>query len=123
MDTDPGKFKKIALKFDEQLELCKKRGLVVSNDDRVLRWFRTKPGKNVQTALQSTDGGVTFNVNVQVDMAEFATWRPERISAFFRGIAEVLAAKADVEKGGTLFRRRRKAGWSLSNAPGSLCVQ
>ena len=58
------------------------------------------PGKTVNTALQSTDGGVTFNVNVQVDMAEFATWRPERISAFFRGIAEVLAAKADVEKSG-----------------------
>lgn len=58
------------------------------------------PGKNVATALKSTAGGVTFNVDVSVDMAEFATWRPERIQAFFRGIAEVLAAKADVEKGG-----------------------
>lgn len=58
------------------------------------------PGKNVNTALRSTGGGVTFNVDVSVDMAEFATWRPERIQAFFRGIAEVLAAKADVEKGG-----------------------
>jgi hypothetical protein len=59
-----------------------------------------KPGQNVTTNLQSTGGGVTFNVDVAVDMAEFATWRPERIQAFFRGIAEVLAAKADVEKGG-----------------------
>jgi hypothetical protein len=59
-----------------------------------------KPGKTVQTQLQSTAGGVTFAVNVTVDMAEFATWRPERIQAFFRGIAEVLAAKADVEKSG-----------------------
>jgi hypothetical protein len=54
----------------------------------------------VTSVLQSTAGGVTFNVDVSVDMAEFATWRPERIQAFFRGIAEVLAAKADVEKGG-----------------------
>jgi hypothetical protein len=60
----------------------------------------TRPAKGVNTGLNSSDGGVTFNVNVQVDMAEFATWRPERISAFFRGIAEVLAAKADVEKSG-----------------------
>jgi hypothetical protein len=59
-----------------------------------------KPGRNVTSVLQSTAGGVTFNVDVSVDMAEFATWRPERIQAFFRGIAEVLAAKADVEKGG-----------------------
>ena len=59
-----------------------------------------KPGKNVTTALKSTAGGVSFNVDVQVDMADFATWRPERIQAFFRGIAEVLAAKADVEKSG-----------------------
>jgi hypothetical protein len=58
------------------------------------------PGRNVSTDLNSSAGGVTFNVNVQVDMTEFATWRPERISAFFRGIAEVLAAKADIEKGG-----------------------
>ena len=50
------------------------------------------PGKAVATALKSTAGGVTFNVDVQVDMTEFATWRPERIQAFFRGIAEVLAA-------------------------------
>jgi hypothetical protein len=58
------------------------------------------PGRTVNTALNSSDGGVTFNVSVQVDMAEFATWRPDRIQAFFRGIAEVLAAKADVEKAG-----------------------
>jgi hypothetical protein len=31
-------------------------------------------------------------------MAEFAGWKPERITAFFNGIAEVLKAKANVEK-------------------------
>jgi len=51
-------------------------------------------------ASQSPDGGIDFNIAVHVDMGEFGNWRPERIQAFFRGIAEVLAAKADVEKGG-----------------------
>ena len=31
-------------------------------------------------------------------MAEFAGWQPERISAFFSGVAQVLAAKGNVEK-------------------------
>jgi hypothetical protein len=31
-------------------------------------------------------------------MAEFSRWEPQRIAAFFRGIAEVLAAKGDSEK-------------------------
>lgn len=54
----------------------------------------------LNTSVQSTPGKFNLNIAVEVDMAEFATWRPERIQAFFRGVAEVLAAKADVEKGG-----------------------
>jgi len=53
----------------------------------------------VSTAVNSTPGRFNLNISVEVDMAEFSTWRPERIQAFFRGVAEVLAAKADVEKG------------------------
>lgn len=49
---------------------------------------------------QAPEGGVQFSVNVHVDMAEFANWRPERIAAFFGGIAQVLAAKANIEKEG-----------------------
>jgi hypothetical protein len=45
-------------------------------------------------------GGFDFSVSVHVNMAEFGGWKPERINAFFRGIAEVLAAKADIERGG-----------------------
>lgn len=52
------------------------------------------------TSVQATPGKFNLNISVEVDMAEFSTWRPERIQAFFRGVAEVLAAKADVEKGG-----------------------
>jgi hypothetical protein len=53
---------------------------------------------SVQTSFaQPTDGLVAFNVTVHVDMNEFATWQPARITAFFGGIAQVLAAKAAVE--------------------------
>ncbi len=54
----------------------------------------------LNTSVQSTPGKFNLNISVEVDMAEFSTWRPERIQAFFRGVAEVLAAKADFEKGG-----------------------
>lgn len=50
------------------------------------------------TFFGTTEGAVNFNVSVRVDMGEFATWKPERIAAFFNGMAQVLAAKADVEK-------------------------
>jgi hypothetical protein len=52
----------------------------------------------VSTAFSKTaEGAVHFNVSVRVDMEQFAGWQPERIAAFFAGIAEVLKAKAGVE--------------------------
>lgn len=55
---------------------------------------------SVATAfLAPAEGLVQFNVSVKVDMAEFRGWPADRIAAFFSGIAQVLAAKADVEKG------------------------
>jgi hypothetical protein len=54
---------------------------------------------NVSTAFtQMTGGVVQFNISVKVDMAEFSGWHPERIAAFFGGIAQVLAAKGAVEQ-------------------------
>jgi|GEM_PF-1020966 len=47
---------------------------------------------------QMTGGAVQFNIAVKVDMDEFAGWKPDRIAAFFGGIAQVLSAKAAVEK-------------------------
>ena len=41
---------------------------------------------------------VEFHVNVRVDMKEFGGWPPERIAAFFNGIAAVLAAKGAIER-------------------------
>ncbi|HEX8174717.1 MAG TPA: hypothetical protein VF543_06320 [Pyrinomonadaceae bacterium] len=54
---------------------------------------------SVSTAFSQMAGGaVQFNVTVKVDMNEFKGWQPDRIAAFFHGIAEVLAAKGGMEK-------------------------
>jgi len=53
---------------------------------------------SVRTPLPSTDG-LEFSVSVKVDMAEIAGWEPARITAFFGGIAQVLAAKGALDKG------------------------
>lgn len=47
-----------------------------------------------------TSGAVRFNISIEVNMEEFATWEADRLAAFFNGIAQVLAAKAAVEKEG-----------------------
>ncbi|HEY0545686.1 MAG TPA: hypothetical protein VGC91_09945 [Pyrinomonadaceae bacterium] len=53
----------------------------------------------VNTAYSHMAGGnIQFNVTVRVDMKEFAGWKPERISAFFAGMAQVLAAKGAIEQ-------------------------
>jgi hypothetical protein len=49
---------------------------------------------------QTPEGAVNFHISIRVEMAEFAGWRPDRIAAFFNGIAAVLAAKANVEQSG-----------------------
>ena len=43
--------------------------------------------------------GIQLAVNIEVDMAEVATWRPERITAFFSGLAAVVAARQDDDEG------------------------
>jgi hypothetical protein len=48
--------------------------------------------------LKTADGAVLFNVSAKVDMQELATWPPQRINAFFNGIAAVMRAKAGVEQ-------------------------
>jgi hypothetical protein len=59
---------------------------------------QVSPPAPVSTVLQGGLGGVRFSINVAVDMEEFSSWSPDRITAFFTGIAQVLAAKAAVEK-------------------------
>jgi hypothetical protein len=54
--------------------------------------------QNVATAFAaSPEGGISFHISVRVNMEQFSTWKPERITAFFAGIAQMLAAKAKIE--------------------------
>lgn len=58
-----------------------------------------RPGPRVTTGFsQMAQGAMRFNVSFDVDMSEMANWRADRIAAFFNGLAQVLAAKAEVEK-------------------------
>ena len=55
--------------------------------------------KETQMPLPTlVSSGVAFNINVKVDMTELSTWPADRISAFFSGIAQVLAAKGTTDK-------------------------
>lgn len=45
-------------------------------------------------------GGVSFTVSIKVDATEIARWSPDRITAFFSGLAQVLAAQRQGEGGG-----------------------
>jgi hypothetical protein len=45
-------------------------------------------------------GSIGFHVDIQIEMAEISSWRPDRITAFFAGLAQVLAAKRGVETDG-----------------------
>jgi hypothetical protein len=47
----------------------------------------------VQASAASSPGKISLNVNVSVDMAELSTWSADRITAFFAGVAKVLAAQ------------------------------
>ncbi len=41
---------------------------------------------------------VTFHVGIRVGVDELAHWTPERITAFFEGLAQVLSAGSAVEE-------------------------
>lgn len=47
-------------------------------------------------------GGVSFDVSIRVGTEEIASWSPERIAAFFSGLAQVLAAKGKAGNGETV---------------------
>jgi hypothetical protein len=53
---------------------------------------------SVGTGFMSTEGAVQFHVSIRVTMQEMAGWSPDRIAAFFSGLAQVLAAKKGTEE-------------------------
>ena len=53
---------------------------------------------DLSTSFAKANGGaVDFSINVHVNMQELSGWSADRLAAFFRGIAMVLAAKNDKE--------------------------
>jgi hypothetical protein len=58
----------------------------------------TGRGAIATTFSAPAESGVRFQVAVDVNMDEMGGWSPERITAFFGGIAQVLAAKGAIEK-------------------------
>ena len=63
---------------------------------------KTVAGRStVSTNFDQGSHGINFDISVKVDMAEFAEWQPARISAFFNGIAQVIAAKGAIEQDST----------------------
>jgi len=67
----------------------------VARDDRQTPARSTS---SVTTGFMTTEGIVQFHVDVRVTMKEMAGWAPDRISAFFAGLAQVLAAKKGTEE-------------------------
>lgn len=59
---------------------------------------QTRPAGQVATGFMTAEGGVQFHVSIKVDMKEMAGWTPDRIAAFFAGLAQVLAAKKGTEE-------------------------
>jgi len=42
---------------------------------------------------QQVGDGITFSVNINIAMSEMQGWHPQRIAAFFEGLAKVVSAK------------------------------
>lgn len=55
-------------------------------------------GQVITTFNSVPEGRIQFSVNVDVPLSEMATWRPEVVAAFFAGVAQVVSAKAAVER-------------------------
>lgn len=66
---------------------------VVSGTEEPRENAREKPEAPPPARRDLGVGAISFSIDVQVSMSDLAGWSPERISAFFAGIAQVLAAK------------------------------
>ena len=58
----------------------------------------TSRGAIATTFSAPTEASIRFQIDVNVKMDEMGTWTPDRISAFFTGIGQVMAAKGAMEK-------------------------
>lgn len=56
------------------------------------------PDESEIKVFKPTKGAVQFDISVSVDMSDFAGWKADRITAFFNGIAAVLAARGEAQE-------------------------
>ncbi|HUI89169.1 MAG TPA: hypothetical protein VLX61_10660 [Anaerolineales bacterium] len=94
------------------LRLMEDAGMIVTNGNNISRGqsiplptseidepqivFTT--AKDKMPLSKSVVGGVQLNFSIHVDSDDFSKWSPDRISAFFGGLAQVLAAKAALDQ-------------------------
>lgn len=50
-----------------------------------------------QTKEAKVEGGIRFHIHCEITAQDMADWKPERIMAFFRGLAQMQAAVEGVE--------------------------
>lgn len=63
---------------------------------------RAQTAPFVSTAFaHAPEGAIRFHVEVEIDLRELATWNPDVVSALFGGMAQVISAKAMMEKDST----------------------
>ncbi len=55
-----------------------------------------KEPRRTAVATTQSQGGISLNFALRVDMAELADWDASRITAFFEGVSQVLAAKTGI---------------------------
>lgn len=78
---------------EKQLSVEKQQPAMSESQPQKEREQSQPKPQNTTSFMQPAQGVIQFHVSVKVDMTEFAGWSPERIQAFFAGVAQVLAAK------------------------------
>lgn len=75
------------------------------NEDKAIKKPLSKRDGEKADLEQPTDeeiptdpGSVNLSFSISVKMSEFAGWQPERISSFFKGLAQVISAKGELEE-------------------------
>lgn len=71
---------------------------VASDSTEIKSEQSARPAGTVTTGFMAAGGRVQLHVNIDVSMEEMSGWTPDRISAFFTGLAQVLAAKKGTEQ-------------------------
>ena len=81
-------------------ELASIRSSATTQESSTSHRSETQPAVRTVTFIPTsapTEGVIQFQVSVKVSMAELSGWSADRITAFFSGVAQVMAAKGKIE--------------------------